>query len=91
MACIIKRRPRRTSYNKIAFKILIERRKYYNVRKEMNKMKNLIAGGFLFVGGGILMNTDNFGNVIPFLGAACALIGVGMLIYFVFSDDGKYG
>ena len=56
----------------------------------MNKMKNLIAGGFLFVGG-ILMNTDNFGNVIPFLGAACALIGVGMLIYFVFSDDGKYG
>ncbi|HFC9227715.1 TPA: hypothetical protein QFQ09_001886 [Enterococcus faecium] len=54
-------------------------------------MKNLIAGGFLFVGGGILMNTDNFGNVIPFLGAACALIGVEMLIYFVFSDDGKYG
>ncbi|HFC9093807.1 hypothetical protein ABXM62_12945 [Enterococcus faecium] len=32
----------------------------------MNKMKNLIAGGFLFVGGGILMNTDNFENVIPF-------------------------
>lgn len=54
-------------------------------------MKNLIAGGFLFVGGGILMNTDNFGNVIPFLGVVCALIGVGMLIYFVFSDDGKYG
>jgi len=34
MACIIKKRPRRTSYNKIAFKILIERRKYYNIRKE---------------------------------------------------------
>ena len=38
-------------------------------------MKNLIAGGFLFVGGGILINTDNLGNVIPCLGSAGALMG----------------
>ncbi|EJY47339.1 hypothetical protein HMPREF1347_02542 [Enterococcus faecium 504] len=59
--------------------------------RRINKMKNLMAGGFLFVGGSILMNTEHFGNIVPFLGVACALIGVGMLIYFVFSDDGKYG
>lgn len=53
-------------------------------------MKNLIAGGFLFVGGAILMNNEQSGNIVPFLGAACALIGVGMLIYFVFSNNGKY-
>lgn len=53
-------------------------------------MKNLLAGGFLFVGGAILMTVSEFGKIVPILGAACAVVGVGMLIYFVFSKDGKY-
>ena len=53
-------------------------------------MKNLIASGFLFVGGAILMTVTTFGKVVPFLGGICALIGVGMLIYYVFSSNGKY-
>ncbi len=53
-------------------------------------MKNLLAGGFLFVGGAILMTVNTFGNIIPFFGGACALVGVGMLVYYVFSKNGKY-
>lgn len=53
-------------------------------------MKNLLAGGFLFVGGAILMNNDKMGDIVPYLGAACAVVGVGMLIYYVFSNNGKY-
>ncbi|GEA73005.1 hypothetical protein ESP02_13750 [Enterococcus sp. NBRC 3427] len=50
MDCIIKKRSRRTSYNKIAFKILIERRKYYNVRKE-NVLNEKPGCWWLFVCG----------------------------------------
>lgn len=53
-------------------------------------MKNLIAGGFLFVGGAILMTVSEFGKAIPITGMVCAIIGLGMLIYFVFSNNGKY-
>lgn len=53
-------------------------------------MKNLAAGGFLFVGGAILMLVTEFGKAVPVFGMACALIGVGMLIFYVFSKDGKY-
>ncbi|WP_262314561.1 hypothetical protein [Lacticaseibacillus parakribbianus] len=53
-------------------------------------MKNLQAGGFLFVGGAIIMTTTRFGQVVPYIGAGCAVLGVGMLIYYLFSDDGKY-
>ncbi|WP_461215384.1 hypothetical protein [Lacticaseibacillus sp. GG6-2] len=53
-------------------------------------MKNLQAGGFLFVGGAIMMTVTRFGNVIPILGGVCALLGVGMLIYYLFSQNGKY-
>ena len=56
---------------------------------EVNK-KNLLAAGFLFVGGAILMTVSELGQIVPFLGAACALIGAGMLIYVVFSNNGKY-
>lgn len=40
-------------------------------------MKNLIAAGFLFVGGAILMTVTEMGRIVPFLGAVCALIGAG--------------
>lgn len=53
-------------------------------------MKNLLAAGFLFVGGAILMTVSELGKIVPFLGAACAMIGAGMLIYVVFSNNGKY-
>ncbi|WP_225047302.1 hypothetical protein [Lacticaseibacillus kribbianus] len=53
-------------------------------------MKNLQAGGFLFIGGAIIMTTTQFGKVVPVLGAVCAVLGVGMLIYYLFSDNGKY-
>lgn len=53
-------------------------------------MKNLLAAGFLFVGGAILMTVSELGQIVLFLGAACALIGAGMLIYDVFSNNGKY-
>jgi high-affinity Fe2+/Pb2+ permease len=53
-------------------------------------LKNLIAAGFLFVGGAILMTVTEMGRIVPFLGAACALIGAGLLLYFVFSNNGKY-
>lgn len=52
-------------------------------------MKNLIAGGFLFIGGAILMLVTEF-DWAPVAGLVCALVGVGMLVYFVFSKDGKY-
>ena len=48
-------------------------------------MKNLLAGGFLFVGGAIIMTTTQFGHVIPMIGAGCALLGLGMLLYYLFS------
>ncbi len=52
-------------------------------------MKNLHAGGFLFIGGTILMN-NQLNNWAPVVGSICALLGVGMLIYYLFSKDGKY-
>lgn len=58
--------------------------------KGRNHMKNLQAGGFLFLGGAIIMTTTQFGKVVPMIGAACALLGVGMLIYYLFSNDGEY-
>ena len=53
-------------------------------------MKNLIAGGFLFVGGAILMLAGEYANWVPIAGSIIALVGLGMLIYFLFSKDGKY-
>lgn len=53
-------------------------------------MKNLNAGGFLFVGGAILMLVTEFGEWVPIFGLICAMIGVGMLLYYVFSKDGEY-
>lgn len=53
-------------------------------------MKNLIAGGFLFVGGAVLMLVSEFGKWVPIFGLVSAVIGVGMLLFFVFSKDGKY-
>lgn len=53
-------------------------------------MKNLQAGGFLFIGGAIIMTTTQFGRIVPILGAVCALVGVGSLLYYLFSDNGKY-
>ncbi len=53
-------------------------------------MKNLLAAGFLFVGGAILMTVSEMGKVVPFLGAACALVGAGLLVYIVFSENGSY-
>ena len=53
-------------------------------------MKNLQAGGFLFVGGAIIMTVTQFGQVIPILGGVCELLGVGMLLYYLFSQEGKY-
>ena len=52
-------------------------------------MKNLQSGGFLFVGGAILM-TSEVAGWIPVVGSVCALLGGGMLIYYLFSKNGKY-
>lgn len=52
-------------------------------------MKNLQAGGFLFIGGAILM-TSEFAKLVPIIGTVCALIGGGILIYYLFSQNGKY-
>jgi len=49
-------------------------------------MKNLIASGFLFVGGAIIMNVDQFGKIVPILGGICAVLGVGMLLYYLFYE-----
>jgi len=55
--------------------------------KERGKiMKNLIASGFLFVGGAIIMNVDQFGKIVPILGGICAVLGVGMLLYYLFYE-----
>ena len=53
-------------------------------------MENLLAGGFLFVGGAILMLANEYSNWVPVVGSIIALIGLGMLIYFLFSKNGKY-
>ena len=53
-------------------------------------MKNLQAGGFLFIGGAIIMTVTQFGKVVPIIGGVCALLGVGMLLYYLFSQDGQY-
>ena len=77
-----------------AFFLLVERRawSWYDegIKQRRCRMKNLLAGGFLFVGGAIIMTTTQFGHVIPMIGAGCALLGFGMLLYYLFSDDGKY-
>lgn len=63
----------------------------YNIKdRGVVNMKNLIAGGFLFIGGAILMLVTEFGKSVPIVGMACAVVGVGMLIFYVFSKDGKY-
>ncbi len=54
-------------------------------------MKNLLAGGFLFVGGAVLLTAD--GTVAPVIsgaGGVCTMLGVGILLYFLFSSNGKY-
>jgi len=49
-------------------------------------MTNLIASGFLFVGGAIIMNVSQFGKIVPIMGGVCALLGVGLLLYHLFSE-----
>ncbi|WP_251844513.1 hypothetical protein [Enterococcus durans] len=53
-------------------------------------MKNLLAAGFMFVGGVILMLAEEYANWVPIAGSIIALIGLGMLIYYLFSKDGTY-
>lgn len=49
-------------------------------------MTNLIASGFLFVGGAIIMNVSQFGKIVPIMGGVCALLGVGLLLYHLFAE-----
>ncbi len=53
-------------------------------------MKNLIAGGFLFVGGGIFLEYKTLGIPSLFWCSLC-FDWCRNADYFVFSDDGKYG
>ena len=53
-------------------------------------MKNLNAAGFLFIGGAILMLVTEFGKAVQIFGLVCSAIGVGLLLYYVFSKNGKY-
>ena len=53
-------------------------------------IQNLLAAGFLFVGGAIMMLVTEFGEAMPIFGLVCNLIGVGLLLYVVFSKNGKY-
>ena len=34
--------------------------------------------------------TSEFAKLVPIIGAVCALIGGGMLVYYLFSQNGKY-
>lgn len=53
--------------------------------------KNLLAGGFLFVGGAVLLTADGaVSPVISGAGGVCTMLGVGILLYFLFSNNGKY-
>ena len=67
---------------------------YYSIDKQqewrLTKMKNLLAAGFMFVGGAILMLAEEYANWVPIAGSIIALIGLGMLIYYLFSKDGTY-
>lgn len=53
-------------------------------------MTNLLAAGFMFVGGAILMLVGEYAKWVPIIGSIIALIGLGMLIYYLFSKDGNY-
>ena len=48
-------------------------------------MTNLLAAGFMFVGGAILMLAGEYAKWVPIIGSIIALIGLGMLIYYLFS------
>jgi len=50
-------------------------------------MINVLASGFLFVGGAIMMTVVHFGTVVPILGAVCTAIGAGWLLYQLFLED----
>lgn len=47
-------------------------------------MTNLLAAGFMFVGGAILMLAGEYAKWVPIIGSIIALIGLGMLIYYLF-------
>lgn len=55
----------------------------------MKSSNVIISSGFLFVGGAILMLVTEFGKTVQIFGIVCAIIGVGMLLFFVFSKDGN--
>jgi hypothetical protein len=52
-------------------------------------MKKLFAGGFLFIGGAILMSASApaLGEGILYIGFACAFAGMGMMVYSLFSKN----
>ena len=53
-------------------------------------MTNVLAACFMFVGGAILMLAGEYAKWVPIIGSIIALIGLGMLIYYLFSKDGNY-
>ena len=48
-------------------------------------MKSLHAGGYLFVGGAILLSRGGLLSTI--VGFLCTLLGIGILLYFLFGED----
>lgn len=53
-------------------------------------MKNLVASGFLFVGGAVMMLAEDFAHWAPVVGSIFALAGGGMLVFYLLSEEGKY-
>jgi len=49
-------------------------------------MKPVLASGFLFVGGAIMLTVSRF-SFVPIIGGACAAIGAGWLLYELFIEE----
>lgn len=55
----------------------------------MKTSNTINTSGFLFIGGAVLMLVTEFGKPVQIFGLVCALVGVGMLLYYTFSKDGN--
>ncbi|MDR1665337.1 MAG: hypothetical protein LBR83_10545 [Clostridiales bacterium] len=53
----------------------------------MKNIKRVLIGGFLFVGGAVIMNIAHSGNTIPQIGGVIALLGLFALLYSFFKPD----
>jgi uncharacterized membrane protein YgdD (TMEM256/DUF423 family) len=55
--------------------------------KNVRNINLLLAGGFLFVGGAIIMTITHSGVTVPRIGGVCALVGMFLLIFSLFRHE----